>query len=98
MSKTEIIQNYVADNKEKCSFNDFIRPECYKIEICLNQLVSRKNMSFKRLVRKLNNIFLLEYLCVVLQDEALWLRKQCKSGPKFNCGIQTVIDFINIIK
>ncbi len=95
-NKTEIIQNYVVDNDEKCSYNDLIHPHCYKIEICLNSLLSRKNMSFRNVVRKVDKIFLLEYLCVVLQELDLWSKKICNHGHI--CGILKMLNYIDLIK
>jgi len=91
--KAIILQKYLIDNKEHSALNEFLRKDCYKIEISLNALLLRKNMAFNKIVRYLNYFFLIEFICVILQEQGLWSPEIC-SGGKF-CNIKRIIGWMN---
>ncbi len=93
---TEVFQNYKPDNEEHFSYNELITDNYYKIEICLKCLMLRKNMSFKNIMKQINYFFLLEFLCVILQEQDLWTPKICNGGSY--CNIKKAINVIEMMK
>lgn len=90
----EVIQKYLIDgDNTKYGFNSFINKNLCKIEINLNSIMERKNMAFKKIVKKINDIFLLEFLCAFLDYEGLWSEKLCGDG--YNCNIKKILKKIS---
>lgn len=86
----EIIQEYTTDALgDYCAFNIFLDRKRCKIKLLLGSLMDRKNMAFDRLVKKINNYFLLEYLCAMLESQGLWCEEMCENGH--NCRIKQVL-------
>ncbi|MBD3253973.1 MAG: hypothetical protein GF383_02720 [Candidatus Lokiarchaeota archaeon] len=78
-----------------CAFNQKISENTYKIEILLGSILTRKNMAFHLLVKKIDYYFLLEFLCAILQELNLWDRKMCNNG--INCNLAKTIRLSNNI-
>ncbi len=55
--------------------------------------MDRKNMSFKKIVKKINSFFLLEFLCAFLRFENFWEDGLCGDG--INCNIKEILKKIN---
>ena len=89
IEKADIELIYLAEKCECCGLNDLIKDNRYKIEIYLGSLMSRKNMAYQLIVKKINYYFLLEFVCVILQEQGIWHQKLCKE--KGLCNIEKVI-------
>ena len=50
----EILQEYSTNDLDLYGYNEFITDNLCKIKINLGSLMDRKNMSFKKLVKKIN--------------------------------------------
>ena len=79
-NKSEIIQHYTIIQSENPAYNDKLINNFYKIEISLTTLLLRKNMAFKKIWKKINYYFTLEFLCVILQEQGLWKENLCNNG------------------
>ena len=89
----EILQEYSTDDLDLYGYNEFITDNLCKIKINLGSLMDRKNMSFKKLVKKINSFFLLEFTCALLRAEGLWDERLCGDG--YNCNIKETLKKIN---
>ena len=94
--KTEISQRYSIDNDFHVSYNDIIGTDHYLIEICLKSLMLRSNMPFNNIMKRIDNLFLLEFLCVILQEQNLWTHNLCNGGKY--CNIKKAMHLIEILK
>ncbi|MFX1392218.1 MAG: hypothetical protein ACFFAH_01470 [Promethearchaeota archaeon] len=92
IEKFDVKQIYLTEKSEYCAVNELIENNHFKIEIHLGSLMSRKNMAFKQLVKKINYYFLLEFICVNLQEQGLWDQKLCNN--KTRCSIEKIIRFM----
>ena len=93
--RIEIYQRYSIDNDYHLSFNDIISANHYLINICLKSLMLRKNMAFNNIMKRINDVFLLEFLCVILQEQNLWTPKLCNGGKY--CNIKKAIHLIEML-
>jgi len=89
IEKVDINQIYLPEKGDCFAINEFIEENRYKIEIYLGSLMSRKNMAFHLLVKKINHFFLLEFICVLLQEQGLWYKKLCREER--SCNIEKAI-------
>lgn len=85
----EIIQEYSTEDMEWYGYNMFLTEDICEIKIHLGSLMDRKNMSFKKLVKKIDSYFLLEFLCANLRAEQLWSQKMCGDGV--DCNIKQTL-------
>ena len=92
--KVEILQYYYIDKLKNSAYNQEINKNLFKIEISLGALLSRKNMAFNQIVNKINKYFLLEFICVILQEQRLWRKKYCNKGSI--CNIEKMLPAMNI--
>ena len=89
----ELIQEYSTDNCDIYGHNLFLSDELCEIKINLGSLMDRKNMSTKKLAKKINSFFLLEFTCAILHDEGLWTKSICEDG--FECNIKKTLKKLN---
>ncbi len=89
----EIIQEYSTDVLDHYGYNMLISEGLCKIKINLGSLMDRKNMAFKKLFKRINNVFLLEFLCAFLGSEGLWDKSLC--GEKGMCHIKETLKKVN---
>ena len=90
----EIVQSYKIDEDlDNYGYNQFIREDLCEIRIFLGSLMDRKNMAFKKLVKRLHEIFLLEFICADLQAQGLWNKSLCGKGTV--CNIRKTLHKIN---
>lgn len=85
----EIIQEYSTEDMEWYGYNMFLTEDICEIKIHLGSLMDRKNMSFKKLVKKIDSYFLLEFLCANLRAERIWSQETCGDGV--NCNIKQTL-------
>lgn len=91
---SKVFQYYSTNIQKHIAYNELVGEDFFKIEISLSGLLSRKNMAFNQLLNRINKYFLLEFLCVILQEQGLWDKKFCNNGSV--CNIQKVISTLNI--
>ena len=88
-----VIQEYSTEDIDWYGYNMFISDDICKIKIHLGSLMDRKNMAFKKIWKKINSYFLLEFTCALLRDEGLWDENLCGDG--YNCNIKNCLKKIN---
>jgi hypothetical protein len=64
-----------------------------EIKIHLGSLMDRKNMAFKKIFKRINNVFLLEFLCAFLGSEGLWDESLCEREG--SCNITKTLERMN---
>ena len=89
----EIIQEYSTEVLDYYGYNMLISEGVCKIKIHLGSLMTRKNMSFKKLMRRINSVFLLEFLCAFLGSEGLWDESLCEREG--TCNIKETLKKMN---
>lgn len=89
----EIIQKYSTIDHHWYGYNLFLNKDTCEIKIHLGALMDRKNMSFQKLVKKIDSFFLLEFVCAIMRKEELWDNKLCGDG--FNCNIKETLKKLN---
>jgi hypothetical protein len=92
--RVKLVQYYSIKKRKYPAYNTMGENNSVKIEISLSSLMSRKNMAFNQLVNRINKYFLLEFVCVILQEQGLWSKQLCNNGSL--CNIQRVISSLNI--
>ena len=92
--RVKVLQYYSTNKRKYPAYNEITDKNLFKIEISLSALMSRKNMAFKQLLNRINKYFLLEFICVILQEQGLWNKKFCNNGSV--CNIQKIISPLNI--
>ena len=92
--RVKVVQFYSINKRKYPAYNTMGENNSVKIEISLSSLMSRKNMAFNQLLNRINKYFLLEFVCVLLQEQGLWNKKLCNNGSL--CNIQRVISSVNI--
>jgi hypothetical protein len=92
--KVKVLQYYSTNKLKYPAYNEIIDKNFFKIEISLSVLMLRKNMAFNQLLNRINKYFLLEFICVILQEQGLWNKKFCNNGSV--CNIQKIISPLNI--
>ena len=55
--------------------------------------MNRKNMSFNQIVKRINYFFLVEFVCIILQEQGIWDIELCNNGSV--CNIQKTISTVN---
>ena len=93
LNKVDITQLYTLLKTENPAYNEKINDNSYRIEISLATLMLRKNMAFKKIWKKVDYYFILEFLCVLLQDQGLWSEHLCNNGSI--CKIQKIMMLMN---
>ena len=88
----EIIQKYSTEVLDYYGYNMLISEGICEIKIHLGSLMDRKNMSFKKLFKRINSVFLLEFLCAFLGSEDLWDESLCGKG---RCHIKEILKKVN---
>jgi len=88
-TQLKVIQHYSICLNNCSGYNEEIQKDIYKIEISLSDLMSRRNMCFNQLLNRINYFFLVEYLCVILQEQGLWHVNLCNNGSV--CNIQKTV-------
>ena len=89
----EIIQKYSTEVLDHYGHNLLISEGICEIKIHLGAIMDRKNMSFKKLVGRINSVFLLEFLCAFLGAEGLWDESLCRK--KGTCNIKEILKKMN---
>lgn len=84
-----IDQFYSTEFSDAYGTNEIIADKLYKLDIFLVNLMTRKNMAYKKVARRIDFYFLVEFICVLLQEEGIWNQKYCGTGV--NCNIQKTI-------
>ena len=92
--RVKVVQNYSINKRKYPAYNTMEENNSAKIEISLGSLMSRKNMAFNQLLNRINKYFLLEFVCVILQEQGLWNKQLCNNGSL--CNIQRIISSLNI--
>lgn len=86
----KIKQNYSLNgDPDLLGYNMMLNEELCKININLNTLLDRKNMSIQKLVDKIDHLFLREFTCAFLQSEGIWSKNLCGDGS--SCNIKQTI-------
>jgi len=87
----EIIQEYSTKDMDWYAYNMFLNDNetVCKIKIHLGSLMDRKNMAFKKLVKKIDSFFLLEFVCAIMRSEDLWKEGTCGDG--YDCNIKKIL-------
>lgn len=89
----EIVQEYKTDGDlDKYGYNLFLNENLCEIGIHLTSLMDRKNMSVKKWVKKIDSVFLLEYICAFLDSEGFWSKKLCGDDT---CNIRKTLEKVN---
>ena len=85
----ETIQEYNLVENENYAYNQFISTGKCRIGINLGSLMDRKNMSFEKIVDRVNSFFLLEFVCAFIDSEGQWSPSLCADG--YSCNIKKIL-------
>ncbi len=87
--RVNIIQTYSTEQQKSNATNEEIKDKEFEIILNLKRIMKRKNMSIKKLATRIDYYFLLELLCVILQEQGLWSENLCNNG--FSCNISRIL-------
>ena len=88
-NRVNIIQTYSTEQQKSHATNEEIKDKEFEIVLNLKRIMKRKNMAIKKLATRIDYYFLLELICVILQEQGLWSESLCNNG--FICNISRVL-------